>query len=146
MDENSILMSHIMLKLPDRLQKRLALNITCCPSHFNNGDPLLTRCFGPVKASLDLIGDMRDHLHRPAAVIPMAFFVQNGPVNFTCGHIGVFIQTLIYKSLVMPQVQICFCPVICHEYLSMLDWIHGSGVYVDIRVKFLHRHLITSGF
>ena len=145
MDQNRVLMSHIMLELPDCLQKRLALNITCRSSHLNDSDSLFIRCLSSVEASLYLIGDMRNHLHCPAAVISVAFLMQNRPVYLTRCHIGVLIQTFIYKPFIMSQVQIRFCPIICYENLPMLDRIHSTGVHIDVGVKFLHGHLISSG-
>ena len=35
---------------------------------------------------------------------------------------------------------------VSYTHLSVLDGIHGSGINVDIRIKFLHGHLIAPGF
>ena len=44
----------------------------------------------------------------------------------------------------MTKIQVCLCTVISNKDLSMLDRVHGSRIDIDIRIKFLHGHLITS--
>ena len=46
----------------------------------------------------------------------------------------------------MTKIQICFCAVIRDEYFSVLDWVHSSGVYIDVGVKFLHGNFISARF
>ena len=70
-----------------------------CAAYLNNGDAGIVRGVVPVKAALDLIGDMRDHLYRAAAVIAPALLVKHRPVDFSGGYIGVFGQTLINKNV-----------------------------------------------
>ncbi len=46
----------------------------------------------------------------------------------------------------MPQVEIGFRPVVRDEHFPVLDGVHGSGINIDVRVKFLHGHFIAAGF
>ena len=135
--------AHLMAELADRFQERLALDISHGSSHFDNGDPLLVRRFSSVKSALDLIGDMGDHLYRSPAEIPVAFFLQNRPVDFSCSHIGVPVQAFINKPLVMSQVQICFRPVVGNKDFTMLNGIHCTRIDIDVGIEFLHSHLIA---
>ena len=54
-----------------------------------------------VKPALDLIGDVRDHLNSSSAEITAALFLEHRPVNLTGGHVGIFCQTFIDKTLIM---------------------------------------------
>ena len=46
----------------------------------------------------------------------------------------------------MSQVQVGFGAIVCHEYFSVLDRVHGAGVNVDVGVEFLHGYFVTSCF
>ena len=36
--------------------------------------------------------------------------------------------------------------VICDENFSVLDWVHGSWIDVDVRVEFLHGNFVSTCF
>ena len=46
----------------------------------------------------------------------------------------------------MSKIQICLCTIICNKNLSMLDWVHGTRINIDIRIKLLHCYLISTCF
>ena len=146
MDQNRILMTDFMLKLTDGLQKRLAFDITYRTANFDNSDSLFIRKFCTVETAFNFICNMRDNLNSPSAVIPMSFFLKNGPVNFTGCNIGIFIKAFINKAFIMSKVKVSFCTVVCDEYFTMLDGIHCTWIYINVRVKLLHGDLIASGF
>lgn len=39
----------------------------------------------------------------------------------------------------MPNIEIGFRAIVGHEYLAVLEGIHGAGINVDVRVELLHR-------
>ena len=41
------------------------------------------------------------------------------------------------ESLIMPEVKVCFCAVICYEDLAVLKRAQRAGVNIDVRVKLL---------
>ena len=69
MDQNGIIMAHLMLELTNGFQERLALDITYGTADLNDGDTGLIIGKVAVKSALDLIGDMRDDLYSTSAVI-----------------------------------------------------------------------------
>ena len=89
---------------------------------------------------------MRNYLYGTPAEIPVTFFLKNRPVNLTGCHIGIFIKTLINESLIMSQIQVCLCTIVCYKNFSVLNRVHCSGVDIDIRIKLLHGYLISSRF
>ena len=69
MDQNGIIMAHLMLELTNGFQERLALDITYGTAALNDGDAGLIIGKVAVKSALDLIGDMGDDLYGTSAVI-----------------------------------------------------------------------------
>ena len=69
MDQNGIIMAHLMLELTNGFQERLALDITYGTADLNDGDTGLIIRKIAVETALDLIGDMRDDLYSTSAVI-----------------------------------------------------------------------------
>ncbi len=146
MNQYGILPANLELELPDGLQEGLALNIPHRSPDLNDGDGLLLFRYCLVDPVLDLIGDVGNHLDSAPAVIPMAFLVQHGPVDLSRGHIGIGIQALIDKPLVMSQIQVCLRAIICNEHLPMLNRIHGTGIHIDIGIELLHGNVVSPGF
>ena len=135
-----------MLELSDGFQKRLAFNITHRTAYFDNGNSGIFICKVTIETTFDLICDMRDHLNGTTAVITTTLLLQNRPVNLAGGNVGIFIQIFINESLIMSKIQIGFCTILRDKNFTMLDRVHRAGINIDIRIKFLHGDLITSGF
>jgi len=146
MDENCIFSADFMLELPNGFQKRLTFNVTNRSPHFNNGNSGFFICKVPVKPAFDFVCNMGNDLYSPSTVITTAFFLQDGPVDLSGSYIGVFIETFINKTFIVSQIQVSFRTIIGYEYFAVLYWIHCPGVYIDIRIKFLHGDFITAGF
>ena len=145
MDQRAVARPLVMHKLTDCLQERLALNISDRTTDLNNGNAVLIDIFGAVKSAFDFICDMRNDLHGSPAVITVTLFLQNRPVHLPGRHIGIFVQALINKTLIMSQIQVCLRSVIRDIYFSVLNGIHGSRINIDVRIKFLHGNLVASG-
>ena len=44
----------------------------------------------------------------------------------------------------MSEIEIRLCTVIGDKYFAVLDRIHGSGINIDVRIKFLHRYSVAA--
>ena len=75
MDQNGIIMAHLMLELTNGFQERLTLDIAYGTTDLNDGDTGLVIRKIAVETALDLIGDMRDDLYRTSAVITTALLL-----------------------------------------------------------------------
>ena len=146
MDQDRVFAACFMLELADGLQERLALDIAYRAADLDDGDMHILGCVVPVETALDLVGNMRDDLDGASAVISAPLFLQDAPVNLSRGDVGVFIQVLVDKTLVVSQIQICLGAVVGDEDFSVLDRIHGARIDVDIRIEFLHGDLIAARF
>ena len=101
MDQNRIFVSHLMLELSDRFQKRLAFDITDRTADLDNGYAHVRIRKVSVKTALDLVRDMRNDLHCATAIITTTFLLQNSPVYLSCCYIGVLVKTLVDETLIM---------------------------------------------
>ena len=146
MDQNGVFVADFLLELPDRLQKWLAFNIAHRSTNLYDGDAGVVAGKVAVKPVFDFVSDVGDDLDGSSAEISPPFFGQYGPVNFTCGYIGIFVQALVNESFIVPQVQVCLSTVVCDKNFSVLHRIHCARVNVDIGVKFLHGDFVAAGF
>ena len=80
---------------------------------------------------------MWDYLHCAAAEFSVPLFLQDRPVNLACGHIGMSVQALIDKPLIVSQIQICLRTVVRDKHLPVLNRIHCSRVYINA-VSYTH--------
>ena len=146
MDEDRVFVSYVVLELSDGFQERLAFDVSYGSAYLDDGDSVFIGGFGAVEAAFDLIGDMGNDLYGASAEVSVAFFLENGPVDFSGGDVGIFVQAFIDEALVVTEIQVGFGSVVGYEDFAVLDGVHGSGVDVDVGVKFLHGYLEASCF
>lgn len=89
MDQNGIIMAHLMLELTNGFQERLAFDVTYGTADLNDGDTGLVIRKIAVETALDLVGDMRNDLYGTSAVITTTLLLQYGPVYLTGGNVGI---------------------------------------------------------
>ena len=136
MDEEHIFAPALGRDLTDGLQKRLALDIADRAADLGDGDVGLA-VVHVVDAALDLVGHVRDDLHRAAEIPALALAVQNAPEDLARGHRGLFIQRLVDKALVVAEIQVGLRAVVGDEDLAVLIGAHRAGVDIEIGVEFL---------
>ena len=136
MDVQHVLLALLRRHLPDGLQKGLALDVAHRAAYLGDDHIRLPVIHG-VDAVFDLIGDVRDDLHRTAQIAPLTLPVQYAPVDFPGGDGGVGVQCLVHEPLIVAQIQIRLRPVIGDEHLPVLIGTHGAGVHIEVRVKLL---------
>jgi hypothetical protein len=84
---------------------------------------------------LDLVGDVRDHLHRLAQVVAAALFFEHALVDLAGGEVVGLLHARGDEALVVAQVQVGFGAVVGDEHLAVLEGRHGARVHVDVRVE-----------
>ena len=124
--------AQLQFQLPNGLEERLALNITCGPANFYNSHISAVR---PLDhPSLDLIRDMGNDLYRPAKVIPAPLFAQHRVVDPAGGEIVALGHCRPGEALVVAQIQVCFGAILGNKHLTVLKRTHGAGVNVDVGI------------
>ena len=143
--EEAVLPADRMPHLPGCLQERLRLDVADGAADLGDDD------VGPVSlgvglshlqdAGLDLVGDVRDHLHGVTEVLAAALLGDDGRINLSGGHIRRAVQIAVQESLVVADVEIGFGAVLGDEHLAVLERVHGAGVDIEIGIEFLHGDL-----
>ena len=135
MNEEGVGTSKILAQLTDCLQEGQGLDIADGSTDLDNahvhvGGHLLD-------GSLDLVGDMGNHLNRLAQVVPPPFLLNHRFIDPAGGQVVVLSQPAVGEALIMPQVQVRFGAVIGDEYLPVLVGAHGSGIHVEVGIELL---------
>ena len=91
-----------------------------------------------VDAPLDLVGDVRDHLHGLAEVVAAPLGGEHRRVDRAGGGVRVAGQALVDEALVVAEIEVGLAAVVGDEHLAVLERVHGAGVDVDVRVELLH--------
>ena len=145
MNEQAVLPSHLDGHLADCLQERLAFDISHRSADLCNDHVRIGGLAHIVDEGLNLVRHMRDDLHRTSQEFSVPLLVEDVPVHFTGGQVGILVQILIDESLIVSQIQVGFRTVLGDEYFPVLIRAHGARVNVDIRIQLLSCHLIPSG-
>ena len=90
-----------------------------------------------MHARLDLVGDVRDDLHRAAEIVAAALLLDDGVVDAPGGDVGVALHELVDEALVVAQVEVGLGAVLGDEHLAVLVGAHRAGVDVDVGVELL---------
>ena len=136
-DEHHVVPPPLGGHLPDGLQEGLGFDIAHGAADLHNGR-VRVRPLQGVDVPLDLVGDVGDDLHRPPQIVPRPLPVEHVPVDLPGGHGGVEGQVLVYKPLVVAQVQVGLRPVVGDEHLPVLVGGHGARVHIQVGVQLLH--------
>ena len=92
-------------------------------------------------ARLDLVRDVRDHLHGRAEVLALALLAQHAIPDRACGVVRGAREVLVDEALVVADVEVGLGAVLGDEDLAVLERAHRARVDVQVRVELLHLHL-----
>ena len=136
-NHHHVLAPFLQPDLPDGLEEGHALDVAHRSADLAQ-DNIHPRLREVPEAGFDLVGDMRDHLHGPAEVIPVPFLPQHLPIDFARGEIAFPGGGLPGEPLVVAQVQVRLGPVVGHIDLAVLVGTHGSGIHIEIGIHLDH--------
>ncbi len=141
--EQRILEADFHPHLPDRLQKRQRLDVADGAADLDHGDVRIRR--PQADAVLDLIGDVRDHLHRAPQIFTTALLADHAFVDLAGGEVVVAPHAGAQKALVVTQIQVGLGTVVGDVDLPVLERAHGAWVDVDVGVELDHRDAEATG-
>ena len=87
---------------------------------------------------LDLVGDVRDHLHGLAEELAAPLLVDHRQVDLAGGVVRVAVQRAVGEPLVVAQVEVGFAAVVQHVDFAVLVGAHRARIDVDVRIELLH--------
>ena len=91
-------------------------------------------------ARLDLVRDVRDHLHGGAEELALALLAQHGVPDRAGAVARVPRQVLVDEALVVAEIEIGLGAVLGDEHLAVLERAHRARVDVQVGVELLRLH------
>ncbi len=135
--EDAPVPAELGLQLADRLQERQGLDVADGPADLGDHEVEVLRLGDQLHALLDLVGDVRDHLHRAAEEVPAALLADHRVVDAAGRHVRGPGRVLVREALVVAEVEVRLGAVLGDEHLAVLERAHRAGVDVDVRVELL---------
>ena len=116
-----------------------ALDVSDGAADLGDHDVDVGRVGGQRDPALDLVGDVRDHLHGRAQVLALALAADDLVVDRPGRVVRVPRQELVDEALVVAEVEVGLGAVLGHVDLAVLERAHRAGVDVDVGVELLER-------
>ena len=131
--------------LTDGFEERQDLDVADGATDFGDDDIDIVGRQRP-DALLDLVGDVRNDLHRAPEIVASPLGVDHRPVDRTRRRVGRTSEVLVDEPLVVTEVEIGLGTVVGDVDLTVLDRVHRARIDVDVGVELLHRDAKTAAF
>ena len=138
-DEHRPVAALVDLELAQRLEERERLDVADRTPDLGDHEVDLLRLGHEPDALLDLVGDVRDHLHGAAEVVAAPLAANHGVVDGAGGDVRPAGGVGVGEALVMAEVEVSLGAVLGDEDLAVLERAHRARVDVDVRVELLER-------
>ncbi len=125
------------LQLADGLHVGQALDVAHGAAHLGDHEVVDALAAQRLDVRLDLVGDVRDHLHGLAEVFAAALLADDVLVDAAGGDVVGLAGGHVQEALVVAQVQVGLGAVLGHEALAVLVGVQRAGVHVDVGVQLL---------
>ena len=142
MHENATLRAKFIAHLPDGFQEGQAFNIAHRATDFDQHE-IIAIGFG-LDHFLDLVGDVRNHLHRPAQVISAPFRRNHIRIDAPRGPVIRLARMHAGEAFIMAKIKIGFRAIIGDENLPMLIGAHRPRIDIEVGVKLAQPNLVTA--
>ena len=129
--------------LADRLEEGQRLDVADGAADFDQAD--VEAVGGLVDAALDLVGDVRDHLHGAAEVVAAALLADHVLVDPAGGDRVLAGQARADEALVVAEVEVGFGAVVGDVDLAVLERAHRARIDVDVGIELHHRDPEAAG-
>ncbi len=118
MNVHHVLAPEVPSEFPDRFEERQALDIADRAANFDDTKVgILGRQQNPL---LDLVGDVRNHLHRRTEVIAAPLLLDDRVVNLAGRAVITLAHPRLHEAFVMAQIEVGLGTVVSDENLAML--------------------------
>ena len=137
MQVEHVLLADLAPELADRLEERQRLDVADRAADLGDDDVGGLRGGAAPDARLDLVRDVRDHLHRRAEVVALALLAEHRLPDRAGAVARVAGEVLVDEALVVAEVEIGLGAVLGDEHLAVLERAHRAGVDVEVGVELL---------
>ena len=125
----------VLAELADRLEERQALDVADRAADLHQHDVGIAP--GLADAVLDLVGDVRNHLHGAAEIVAAALLLDHRHVDLAGGPVAVARRGHAGEALVVAQVQVGLGAIVGDVDLAVLIRAHRARIDVDVRIELL---------
>ena len=125
------------LELAQRLEERQRLDVADRAADLGDHEVHVLRLGHEPDPVLDLVGDVRDHLHGAAEVVAAALAPDHRVVDRAGGDVRAARGVGVGEALVVAEVEVGLRAVLGHEDLAVLERAHRARVHVDVRIELL---------
>ena len=84
---------------------------------------------------LDLVRNMRNHLHRLAQIFATPLFADDGFIYLPSGEIIDLLHLGADEALIVTQIEICFSTIVGDKHLAMLKRAHRAGIHINVGIE-----------
>jgi len=135
-NEQGVVAAQILAHLTDGLEEGEGFYVSHRAADLDQQH--LALCGHLAHGVLDLVGDVGDDLHGLSEVVAATLLGDDLLVDAPGGEVVVAREPGVGESLVVAEVEIGLCTVVCDEDLAVLKGRHGSGIYVQVGVELHH--------
>ena len=143
-DEGAAVAADLVAQLTDRLEERQGLDVADRAADLDDLQVGLLGLGQRADARLDLVGDVRDHLHGLAEVVAAPLLREDRGVHGAGREVRAAVQVGVEEALVVAEVEVGLGAVVQDEDLAVLEGVHRARVDVDVRVELLQDDLETA--
>src|SRR5262249_43608587 len=134
---DDVLRADLTAELADRLEERQRLDVADRAADLADDDVGGRRDGRGADPRLDLVRDMRDHLHPRAEGLALSLLAQDGIPDRTGRVTRGTRQVLVDEPLVVADVEVRLRAVLCDEDLAVLERAHRPRIDVEVRIELL---------
>ena len=144
-DEHRPLRPEVGVELADRLEEGQRLDVADRAADLGDHEVDRLRLGDDQDPLLDLVGDVRDHLHGGAEVVAAALALDHRVVDGAGGDVGGARGVLVGEALVVAEVEVGLGAVLGDEDLAVLERAHRPRVDVDVGIELLQLDPVAAG-
>ena len=144
-DVDDVLLPDLPPELADRLEERQRLDVADGAADLRDDDVGRARLGRAPDPRLDLVRDVRDHLHGRAEEVALALLAQDRLPDGARAVARVAEEVLVDEALVVADVEVGLGAVLGDEHLAVLERAHRPRVDVEVRVELLELDLQAPG-
>ncbi len=137
MDEHAAPPPDVDRELADRLQERQRLDVADRAADLGDHEVDVARLRDQRDPLLDLVGDVRHHLHRAAEVVAAALAADHRVVDPARRDVRGAAGVGVGEALVVAEVEVGLGAVLGDEHLAVLIGRHRARVDIDVGVELL---------
>ena len=141
---DEIFRTEFQAHLADRFEERKRFDVSDRPADFDDHHVGIDRNF--AERGLDLVGDVRNHLHGLAQVIAAPLLREDGFVDSAGRPVVLARKFGVSEALVVAEVEIGFGAVVGDVHFAVLIRAHRARIHVQVGIAFLESDSETAAF